>query len=308
LENSGTIFIGGVSYECDYMKKNHMIVLCLAMLCFVQATSGFSVAGEKTITIENGMWYEESIPGNSYSVAYEVKVLEGSKVDIYIMTETEYLKYKDGENFSTAVSIQNVSTANGEHKFEHKRQYYFVVDNKDNLRVKDATPSSNSTVSINIEVTEHWDSLYVWLFLGLILLACMIVSYFVFFSTVKKEADGITDLNPFFQLEESERRDKKSFRSGLIGLIAVPVFGGIPFGSLAILDGWIARRINSKRGKRGLILGIVDIVATVPIFFIRSLAIVADFIIIIAPIAIIIAILYGLIGEAFFLGRLAHRK
>lgn len=90
---------------------------------------------------------------------FSVTEVNGLVLDVYIMRDSEYRRYKNDEDFFGTYTKENTnSTGDVEWTCTDDDRYYLVVDNRDNLHDEDAHADENVTVNISwVNRTEKKD-------------------------------------------------------------------------------------------------------------------------------------------------------
>jgi hypothetical protein len=76
----------------------------------------------------------------------------GAKIDVYILSQTEFNSYQSGESFTPKVTHEDISSASFKFKSPDSQVYYLVIDNMDNARSTDAVPTGE--VTLDYEYTD----------------------------------------------------------------------------------------------------------------------------------------------------------
>jgi hypothetical protein len=69
----------------------------------------------------------------------------GAKVDVYVISSSQFSNYPNG-NFNPTVAKENVASTSFSFKSPDDSTYYLVIDNEDNSRTSDAVPTGDITV------------------------------------------------------------------------------------------------------------------------------------------------------------------
>ena len=83
----------------------------------------------------------------------EIKVINGSAIDIYLTGSAGNDDYKDNEDFTFYTDYSEEHTKSIKYTFEAPTDddYYIIIDNQDNGRKNDTIPTGSVEVEINIE-------------------------------------------------------------------------------------------------------------------------------------------------------------
>lgn len=84
--------------------------------------------------------------GTEYEIG--VSVLNDQPVDLYILSEKEFEKYRKNWHFEPTYAHEGVVFNDTIWIQPDGQEYVFIVDNRDNQRISDATPSGNVTCNI----------------------------------------------------------------------------------------------------------------------------------------------------------------
>ncbi len=129
-----------------------ILVLCIVALGLFSAGI---VAAEKKISKPGEVIYEGDYEwvwlwglSKDEKLNVDVTVVDpaGAKVDVYILTDTQYTNYQSGSSFTAKVAKEGVSSTDFSFKPSDMATYYLVIDNKDNAKTTDAVPTGDVTV------------------------------------------------------------------------------------------------------------------------------------------------------------------
>lgn len=132
------------------------IILCLVFLAFFTAGSvSADKITETGVTIYEGGYESESLFGLGMNEKIDVSVTvtspTGGRVDVYILSYSEYTSdYPDG-NFNPEVAKENVETTSFSFKSPDGQWYYLIIDNQDNSKANDAIPTADVTVDYDYD-------------------------------------------------------------------------------------------------------------------------------------------------------------
>lgn len=188
------------------------IKLTMAIILFIFITtilSSTSISGqddEKTskegVFIGFGQYESEMLLGLEEDEEIEVTVTVTSpsegKVDVYILSSSEYHSRYPSKIFYPAVAWENITTTTFTFNCPDDQTYYLVIDNDDNARANDAVPTGSVTVDYEYDdpfaatlkdIEEGFWAVW-WMCIAGIIVAVVIVVLiivFIFYLVVKKE-------------------------------------------------------------------------------------------------------------------------
>ncbi len=131
------------------IKFHILLFIILFLLILNPHAEGESDEENYTIEVEN-YYYDFFVVNRKDTIRYNVTVEEGERIDVYIMSASEYEKYEIDEDFSTVVSHERELYFDGEFVVPDNQNYYFIVDNLDNAHNNDAPPSGDVVVNIAV--------------------------------------------------------------------------------------------------------------------------------------------------------------
>ena len=115
-------------------------------------------------------------------IQVEVTVSSGGPVDVYIMSEREYNKYNNGQDFKVEVAKEKVEHTAFMFENPDGSDYYLVIDNMDNNRGSDAVPTDNVYYNYSSPIEERHNDvirkqMYMWggIVAGIIIAVIIIV-------------------------------------------------------------------------------------------------------------------------------------
>ena len=126
-------------------------------------------------------------------IKVEVTVSSGGPVDVYIMSETEYLKYDGGWEFKPDVAKEKVVHTTFTFENPDGNEYYLVIDNKDNLRSNDAVPTANVNYNYTSPIEERHNDVVrmrIWIGGGIAAGIVIVISIIVIAIIYKKAKRG----------------------------------------------------------------------------------------------------------------------
>ena len=100
---------------------------------------------------EDQWWWGTKSTKKGHEISYDVEVVDGSKIDVYIMPASEYEKYKNDKKFNPVVEHQKIYSVDGKYETPDDQQYYVIVDNWNNANHGDANPEGDVVVNMEIE-------------------------------------------------------------------------------------------------------------------------------------------------------------
>ncbi len=158
-----------------------MVLLALVVVTVVGGTAQSAFAGRIAST-------SESIPAGQYysiepddletikEIKYDISVVEGDRVDIYIMISSEYDRYSRGEDFDPVVQFHNTPGNEGSYMVDDiDETYYVVIDNLDNAKGNDAVPSGDVTVEVEVNFIGESEILNIAFFFALVIILAMVM-------------------------------------------------------------------------------------------------------------------------------------
>jgi hypothetical protein len=136
------------------MKKRILLgtaVLCLILITFLAPgmVSSDKIT-ETDVNIYDGGYESESFFGLSLNEKIDVSVTvtspTGGTVDVYVLSYGEYTSNYPNGNFEAEITRENVETTSFSFKNPDSQWYYLIIDNQDNSKSTDATPTGDVTV------------------------------------------------------------------------------------------------------------------------------------------------------------------
>jgi len=159
-------------------------IIFIALLMSIPGNTQGQKAEHKNYQIPEDMWWEATTGSDKDDeIEYDIEVVTGSQIDVYIMTESEYNQYNQGFNFNAVVTHEKVMSAKGKYEIPDDQQYYVIVDNVDNAHVTDAEPQGTVYANLYVEYSEPSTDfgdigMAVAAGCGIIILVVVIVMYF----------------------------------------------------------------------------------------------------------------------------------
>jgi hypothetical protein len=139
------------------MKMYKLTMVIIVVIFFTTVLASASVSGqddEKTskegVFIGFGDYESEMFIGLEEDEEIEVTVTVTSpvngKVDVYILSSSEYHSRYPTKTFYPALAKENITTTTFTFECPDDQTYYLVIDNEDNARANDAVPTGSVTV------------------------------------------------------------------------------------------------------------------------------------------------------------------
>lgn len=127
-----------------------IITILLSLPLFVPSAQGRVIVGERVNENEYDSYLLSTDSGDSIEIDFVVK--SGSRVDVYILSSTQFQNYKDDEYFSPKLTRENVLTVEKTTHIYSSSTYYIIVDNRNNSRSSDALPDGSVTYDLTYDV------------------------------------------------------------------------------------------------------------------------------------------------------------
>ena len=91
--------------------------------------------------------------GSKFKYEFYVYIEEGNGIDVYLLTDGEWEKYRGNQSFTAVRSWLNTTGFKAEWEKPDDDDYWLVADNWDNANDDDTQPSGNVTYDIK----NYWD-------------------------------------------------------------------------------------------------------------------------------------------------------
>jgi len=129
------------------------MALTLALLVALIVLVGLSLSATAIYNenqLGSGDYYRYTLQDSNENDRAEgrFEVLNGSQCDMYIMSQEEYGKYRDGERFKPSFTAESTNQTDFNWTQPDGQLYHILVDNWDNGNVGDTKPDGNVTYSI----------------------------------------------------------------------------------------------------------------------------------------------------------------
>lgn len=83
-------------------------------------------------------------------VSVSIRVTSGGEIDVYVMTKSNFDKLALGQSFSTEISEERTKDTSFDWEIPSDATWYLVIDNVDNSRSNDATPTGPVSIEGNM--------------------------------------------------------------------------------------------------------------------------------------------------------------
>ncbi|UCG69314.1 MAG: hypothetical protein JSV09_16305 [Thermoplasmata archaeon] len=136
------------------MTKKTLLGILAIFTVFIGLIAAGTISAEK-ITNPDEVIYEDDYEyvllwalekDENIEVDVSVDSPAGAKIDVYIISDTEFSDYQTDGVFIPEIQHEDVSSASFKFKNPDGGTYYLVIDNKDNSRTSDAVPTGDVTV------------------------------------------------------------------------------------------------------------------------------------------------------------------
>jgi len=141
----------------EFVRSCTMIMIFCAILMFavvytVPTMRGKTVVVHRIYIGEDGYHYEVLSANPGDTVKVEAKVAHGSRMDIYILEQYDYIdNYSKEKEFSPVFVKEKKSDVDDTWDQPDDRGYYLIIENKDNPRDSDAVPDGQITVDYSVD-------------------------------------------------------------------------------------------------------------------------------------------------------------
>jgi len=136
---------------------------------------------DKTVW-KNGYDAYDFFLNGDYLTEIDLRVTNGSKVDVYILSLEEYWNYRDGKHFTPLFARERTRRVDRAHENDLEEGVaelaYLVVDNRNNSRDSDAEPEGSVTYDLEMSLVEEPLPLIAQLLcLGIVIAVVAVVAY-----------------------------------------------------------------------------------------------------------------------------------
>lgn len=131
-------------------------ILLQTVLFHAPVAGGGTYAIYMTSISEDSHHFEILTANPGDTVKIDIKVIRGSRMDVYIMEQYDYIdNYSEEKDFSPVFVKEKKEKVDDTWKQRDDRGYYLVIDNEDNPRDSDAVP--DGSIAVEYSIDNHYE-------------------------------------------------------------------------------------------------------------------------------------------------------